>query len=232
MVDPRPKGHTPDDSRGTSPRVEEAREQAREAGQRLKDAAAQRVEQEFDKRSNAASRQADETAHALQESAERFRAHDQASLAHLAEEGADMLARLSGSLREKSFEELSSDLQHEARRHPALFIAGAVGVGFAMSRFLRASSHRRRRHFDDDLYDDYGDDEALHAHDPYRTSADSDAADQPGAGARATPTPPRTETPAGRPTGYGTTPTGYGQTGTTSRPAQGPGGAPSASKPT
>jgi hypothetical protein len=117
----------------------------------------ERAEQEFKARRDDARDQIDETADALDQSAARFRAEDQASLAHLAEHGAEILTRLSSSIRDKSLDELGQDLQREARRHPAFFIAGAVGLGFAASRFLRAS--RSHAQFDDDADDA---DEAIH----------------------------------------------------------------------
>ncbi|HSN71668.1 MAG TPA: hypothetical protein VLT59_09155 [Steroidobacteraceae bacterium] len=197
-------------SRPESQRLDEAREQVKDTGRRVRQAAEERAEHEFERRGEEASRRIDETATALEESAERFRAHDQTSLARIAEEGAQMLSRLSGSLRDKSLEDLSGQLQYEARRHPGFFVAGAVGVGFAMSRFLRASSSHRRSHYGHSEHSD-----RLPAErDPAVTHGPSATDKPPGTLGQSTGPRP-TAAPGGRPTGYGQT--------TTPRPPQGPG---------
>lgn len=43
-------------------------------------------------------------------------------------------------LRGRSLDDLASDLRGVARNNPAVFVAGSIAVGFALSRFLRASS--------------------------------------------------------------------------------------------
>jgi hypothetical protein len=180
---------------------DDLREHARASGEQVREAARQRAEHEFAKRGRAASRQLEETAAALEQSARNFREHEQASLAHLADEGAQMLTRLSGSLREKSLEELSSDLQAEARRHPAFFVAGAVGLGFALSRFLRASTPRPPA-------------EPALADTPRREGAQPPATGDRAIGAgMATPTPAQARRPAARPPVSGTAPVRGGRPG-------------------
>lgn len=44
------------------------------------------------------------------------------------------------TLHDRSFTQMAADLQALARRHPGAFAAGAAVAGFALARFLRASS--------------------------------------------------------------------------------------------
>src|SRR5690606_37953766 len=52
---------------------------------------------------------------------------------------ADQLRKVSGTLREKSGDELLREVGQLARERPAVFLAGAVAVGFGLGRFARAS---------------------------------------------------------------------------------------------
>jgi len=64
-------------------------------------------------------------------------------VAQYAHRAADALDELSASLRNKSVDELMDDVQGYMRRSPAVAIGAAVAVGFALSRFLKASSPTR-----------------------------------------------------------------------------------------
>ncbi len=46
------------------------------------------------------------------------------------------------TIRERHWAELAADVENVARRQPALFVAGAVAVGFLVGRFLSAASSR------------------------------------------------------------------------------------------
>jgi hypothetical protein len=46
----------------------------------------------------------------------------------------------SGYLEDRSLEDLVSDARALAQRNPGLFVAGGVALGFALSRFLKASA--------------------------------------------------------------------------------------------
>lgn len=52
---------------------------------------------------------------------------------------ADQLRNVSGTLREKSGDELLHDVGQLAREKPAVFLAGAVAIGFGLGRFARSS---------------------------------------------------------------------------------------------
>ncbi len=61
-------------------------------------------------------------------------------VAQYAHRAADALDNLSASLRNKSVDQLVDDATNYARRSPAIAIGAAVALGFALSRFLKASS--------------------------------------------------------------------------------------------
>lgn len=53
---------------------------------------------------------------------------------------ADSMTRLSGSLREKSGDDLLREVSRLARENPALFIGGGIAIGFGLSRLAKASA--------------------------------------------------------------------------------------------
>ena len=61
-------------------------------------------------------------------------------VAQYAHRAADALDSLSESLRSKSVDELVDEARSFARRSPAIAIGAAVAVGFALARFLKATS--------------------------------------------------------------------------------------------
>lgn len=74
------------------------------------------------------------------EAAARELSHD--DIGHLSEYVSDLAGQLrdvSGSLREKSGDELLRDVGRLAREKPAVFLAGAVAIGFGLGRFARSS---------------------------------------------------------------------------------------------
>jgi ElaB/YqjD/DUF883 family membrane-anchored ribosome-binding protein len=66
-------------------------------------------------------------------------------LAQYAHSAADRLDEFSAALREKSVDELVDDARAFVRRSPAVAIGAAVAVGFALSRFLKASAEQPAR---------------------------------------------------------------------------------------
>jgi hypothetical protein len=101
------------------------------AGQ-LRDAAASRIEGARGAIADAGDRLAD----TLRRAADNPGAPELQSRALTAmSDGASAVA---GTLRERSFSEMASDVKALAQRNPAAFAAGAAVVGFALARMLRA----------------------------------------------------------------------------------------------
>lgn len=65
-------------------------------------------------------------------------------LAQFAHRAADTLDEFSANLRNKSVDELIDDARSFVRRSPAIAIGAAVAVGFALSRFLKATAAETR----------------------------------------------------------------------------------------
>lgn len=66
-------------------------------------------------------------------------------LAQYAHRAADTLDEFSTTLRNKSVDELVDDARSFVRRSPAIAIGAAVAVGFALSRFLKATASETPR---------------------------------------------------------------------------------------
>jgi hypothetical protein len=75
---------------------------------------------------------------ALRRTAEGLRDEGQGPFAKYAERLADGIGRISSSLREQDFRGLYRKAEDFARREPALFIGGALALGFVAARFLKS----------------------------------------------------------------------------------------------
>jgi len=75
-------------------------------------------------------------------------------LARYARRAASSVDRLSETLRQRSVRDLVDETNDFARREPALFFAGAIVAGIALSRFLRSSEeHQTQSYAQDRSYD-------------------------------------------------------------------------------
>src|SRR5205814_1019822 len=102
-----------------------------------------RVQQEVDQRSTQAGEQAQTIAQAFRQTAGHLRDGGNDPHAKLAEQAAQRIERVGGYLRDSDGNELLGDVEEFARGRPWLVGAAAAAVGFAGSRFLKASSSRR-----------------------------------------------------------------------------------------
>lgn len=78
-------------------------------------------------------------AETLRDTSKKFRKKDETTAAGLTDTAADQLDRMSASLRQKDLSTMLSEASDLARSHPAIFLGGAVALGFIAGRFLRAS---------------------------------------------------------------------------------------------
>lgn len=81
-------------------------------------------------------------AETLRDTSKKFRKKDETTAAGLTDSAADQLDRMSASLRQKDLSTMLSEASDLARSHPAIFLGGAVALGFIAGRFLRASGER------------------------------------------------------------------------------------------
>jgi hypothetical protein len=104
---------------------------------RLKEDGKQKIESS--KRS--AADQIDQVAQALNRAGEELN-QSQPTLANYASQFASTVSTFANRLRDGNMDDLISDTRELARRNPGMFLLGGVALGFALSRFLKASGEQ------------------------------------------------------------------------------------------
>jgi hypothetical protein len=102
-----------------------------------------RLRGQVDQRSTQAGDQVQSAAQDVRKVAEQLRGQGKETPARMAEQIADRAESFGGYLRDADGERLLGDVEAFARRQPWLVAAGGLALGFAASRFLKASSSRR-----------------------------------------------------------------------------------------
>ena len=128
---------------GPSSTTEQAKEKAQEKAQQAKGQAASRVRDQVDQRSTQAGEQVSTTASDIRSVADQLREQGKDQPAKLAEQAAQRAETLGDYLQRSDGDTILSDLEDFGRKQPWAVIAGGVALGFAASRFLKASSSRR-----------------------------------------------------------------------------------------
>jgi gas vesicle protein len=139
----------------TTTEAAELEETAREKTQELKETARERstelttkartwMNEEADQRSSALGSQARTIANAMRETSSRLREEGQEQPARFTQLTADRIEQLATYLTDADGERLINDVTETARRQPWLFAAGGLALGFAASRFIKASGGSSR----------------------------------------------------------------------------------------
>jgi hypothetical protein len=128
---------------GPSSSTEQAKEKAQEKAQEAKGQAATRVREQVDTRSTQAGEQVSSTASDIRSVADTLREQGKDQPAKLAEQAAQRAETLGDYLQRSDGDTILQDLEDFGRKQPWAVIAGGVVLGFAASRFLKASSSRR-----------------------------------------------------------------------------------------
>jgi hypothetical protein len=102
-----------------------------------------RLRDQVDQRSTQAGDQVQSTAQDVRKVAEQLRGRGKDTPARVAEQVADRAESFGTYLRDVDGERLLRDVEEVARRQPWLVAAGGLALGFAASRFLKASSSHR-----------------------------------------------------------------------------------------
>lgn len=134
-------GELQDTARDTT---QELKETARERSSELTTKARTWMNDEADQRSTAFGSQARTIADAMRETSNRLRSEGQEQPARLTEMTADRIERAATYLTDADGERLMDDVTEMARRQPWLFAAGGLLLGFAASRFMKASGGSSR----------------------------------------------------------------------------------------
>jgi hypothetical protein len=134
---------------GGSP-TEQVKDQVRDKAQLAQDTtrgalgqARGRFRDQVDQRSTQAGDQVQSAAQDVRSIAEQLRGQGKDTPARVAEQVADRAESFGTYLRDADGERLLQDIEDFARRQPWLVAAGGLALGFAASRFLKASSSRR-----------------------------------------------------------------------------------------
>jgi hypothetical protein len=142
----------PTDTGGEPSTTEQVKEQvtdkAAAAQEKARDAAQQargRFRDQVEQRSTQAGERLSGTAADVRSVAEELRRQGKDAPARLVEQAAGQADRAADYLRQASGERILRDVEDFARSRPWAVAAGGLALGFAASRFLKASSGRRYR---------------------------------------------------------------------------------------
>jgi hypothetical protein len=129
---------------------DQVKEQVRDKAQAAQDTARGalgqtrgRISEQVDQRSTEAGERIAGTASDVRSIADELRRQGKDAPANLAEQAAGQADRVGDYLKGASGDRILRDVEDFARRQPMLVAAGALALGFAASRFLKASSSRR-----------------------------------------------------------------------------------------
>ena len=115
-------------------------QQARQQAGELANRGSEQVKYQLTNQKHEASQRMVPVQTALRETGQQLRKQGQGSVAQYADTAADQLERFSGYLRETEVDEIVDEARGFARRRPAVFLGGAVALGFLATRFLKSSS--------------------------------------------------------------------------------------------
>jgi hypothetical protein len=140
----------PTDQGGETSTTEQVKEQVAEKAEVAKDKTSQAAQQargrlrgQVDQRSTQAGQRLAGSAADARSVAEELRRQGKDTPARLVEQAAGQADRAAAYLQQASGERILRDVEDFARRKPWAVAAGGLVVGFAASRFLKASSSRR-----------------------------------------------------------------------------------------
>ena len=110
--------------------------------------AKQSGQKQLDTTKKAAVDQAQKVAGVIEQASAELGRHDQQTLARYTGEFANSIKTLADTLNTRSIDELGTDALSLARKNPTLFLLGSVAIGFALSRFVKASSEGHEKEKD------------------------------------------------------------------------------------
>lgn len=128
---------------GVQDKAREAAGQVQEKAQEAAGQAKGRVREQVDQRSTTAGEQVHSAAQDARSVAEELRSKGKEQPAKYAEQAADRAERLGAYLKDSDADKILGDVEDFARRQPMAVLAGGLALGFAASRFLKASSAKR-----------------------------------------------------------------------------------------
>jgi hypothetical protein len=136
-------GAGPTGSTGSTGTVEQAKQTAQDTAQRAAGQGRDRAKQQIDQRSTQAGERLQSTGSDMRSVGEELRKQGKDGPAKLADDAAQRVERAGGYLKESDADRILRDVEDFGRRQPLALLAGGIVLGFAASRFLKASSSRR-----------------------------------------------------------------------------------------
>jgi hypothetical protein len=119
--------------------ADEARQKAHEVGGKARG----RAREQVDQRSTEAGQRVSTTAGDIRSVSDELRKQGKDGPAKVADQVADRAERVGGYLQEADSDRILHDIEEAGRRQPWAVVAGGIALGFAASRFLKASSRDR-----------------------------------------------------------------------------------------
>jgi hypothetical protein len=113
--------------------------------------------QKIETTKRSAADQIDQVAQALTRAGEEL-GQSQPTLANYASQISSSVSTFAARLRDGNMDELVTDARELARRNPGLFLIGGVALGFAVSRFLKASGDQMANQYSGDYSGSSSDD--------------------------------------------------------------------------
>lgn len=123
---------------GAKTALHKTQEKAGDAVHRATDQAKARINEQKD----SAAESLQSVAEAVRDAGNQLREHDRGQLGGLAADIAQNVDNLSGYLRRTDVDEVAQQTEQFARRQPALFLGGALALGFLAGRFFASSGNR------------------------------------------------------------------------------------------
>jgi len=119
--------------------VGQVADQAQQAAGQVIDQARQQVSSRLAGQKDRAAEGLTSVAHALRQTSQQLREQDQQTVTGYIESAASQVERVSNYLRQNDLGGLIDDVEHFARRQPALFLGGTFVLGLLGARFLKSS---------------------------------------------------------------------------------------------
>jgi hypothetical protein len=135
-------------SGGGQKKGQEVAGQAQEKAQEAASQAKSKAREQLDQRSTQAGEKVSSTAGDLRSISEELRKQGKETPAKLADNAAQRVEKLGGYLKDSDSDRMVRDLEDLGRKQPLAVMLGGVAVGFALSRFLKASSSKRYRSYE------------------------------------------------------------------------------------
>jgi len=119
--------------------VGQVADQAQQAAGQVVDQARQQVSSRLADQKDRAAEGLTGVAHALRQTSQQLRQQDQQAVTGYIESAASQVERISNYIKSNDLSGLIDDVEHFARRQPALFLGGTFVLGLLGARFLKSS---------------------------------------------------------------------------------------------